>query len=81
MKAYKLEILVLDFENAGIEDIKTLLENTKYINVQVKNYEVRDIGEWHDEHPLNNKNTAESEYYKLFKTKQINRIDIVPFSS
>ena len=70
MKAYKLEILVIDHENVGEKEIKKMIENTKYpnycINPNVKNIDVADIGEWSDDHPLNKRDTADEEYQRLF---------------
>lgn len=66
MKAYKLEILVIDNECVGKEDIITLIERTKYIYPQVKKVEEADIGEWTDDHPLNKKDTHDTYYDDLF---------------
>lgn len=66
MKAYKIEILVIDHENVGEKDIKELIENTRYIAPQIKNIECADIGEWTDDHPLNKHESADEEYQKLF---------------
>lgn len=65
MKAYKVELLVIDFENIGEEEIVTLLENGKYIYPQVKDIKGVDI-EWSDDHPLNKRETCDSEYKRLF---------------
>lgn len=71
MKAYKLEILIIDFNEVGLDDIKEIIENANYpndcININVMDIVSVDIGEWHDEHPLNNYKTAEAEYNRLFK--------------
>ncbi len=32
MKAYKVEILIVDHDKVGEEDIKSLIENAKYPN-------------------------------------------------
>lgn len=66
MKAYKIELLVIDFENTGEQEIIELLENTKYIFPEVKDVKCVDIGEWSDGHPLNKHETADTEYRKLF---------------
>lgn len=72
MKAYKLEILVVDTDGLGAEEIKQVLESTRYpnwcISPSVMKVEERDIGEWDDDHPLNQNSTIESEYQKLFNT-------------
>lgn len=70
MNAYKIELLIVDIEGIGEESIKTEIENARYpndcVNPQVKSVERRDIGEWHDDHPLNKRDTADTEYRRLF---------------
>lgn len=69
MKAYKITLLVIDFENVGAH-IPAMIENQKYPNYciapKVKSVESVDIGEWSDEHPLNKRETANKEYKRLF---------------
>lgn len=70
MKAYKLEILVVDHDEIGEREIRMVLENTKYPNrcispITMNSIEA-DIGEWHDGHPLNRRMTILDEYNKLF---------------
>lgn len=56
MKAYKLEILIIDFDGVGV-DIPEMIENAKYpnycISPHVMSVKEADIGEWDEEHPLN----------------------------
>lgn len=70
MKAYKVELLVIDFDGLGADGIKETIENAKYpnycISPTVKDIDSRDIGEWSDDHPLNKSSTADAEYRKLF---------------
>jgi hypothetical protein len=66
MQAYKVEVLIIDFEGHGAEEIRSLLENSRYLAPQVKSIEARDIGEWTDEHPLNKRATADATYKELF---------------
>ncbi len=70
MKAYKVEILIIDHDGLGAESIKDTLENTRYPNwcicPDVKSIEGVDIGEWSDEHPLNHRLKANAEYDRLF---------------
>lgn len=72
MKAYKVEILVVDHDGLGADEIKSVFENIKYPNwcmyPEVKHITERDIGEWHDDHPLNLHSTAEREYKRLFES-------------
>ena len=71
MKVYKLTVMVIDFDDLGVDEINSVLENQKYpnycINPSVMDYDVRDIGEWHDDHPLNKGSTQELEFERLFK--------------
>lgn len=66
MKAYKIEMLVIDFENYSEQDIKEIIENNKYISPQVQSIQCVDIGEWSDDHLLNNSKTSQAEYIRLF---------------
>ena len=71
IKAFKIELLIIDHDNVGEEEIKHHLEHTKYpnhcIGPDVKNIECRDIGVWDDDHPLNSSDTFQEEYERLFK--------------
>lgn len=71
MKAVKVELLILDFDELGEDGIKETLENTKYpnycISPDVKKMESVDIGEWDDDNPLNLREACEAEYARLFE--------------
>lgn len=70
MKVYRLEVMVIDFDQCGEQGIKDAIEGSSYPNdclsPQVKSIDCQDIGEWHDDHPLNKNSTAVSEYRRLF---------------
>jgi hypothetical protein len=70
MKAYKVELLIVDFDEVGPKGIAQELENARYGNrcmsPQVMAVEGADIGEWSDEHPLNRRSAAAEEYKRLF---------------
>jgi hypothetical protein len=70
MNAYKVELLIINFDGLTAEEIKVEIENANYGNdciaPDVKKMEVKDIGEWSDDHPLNHNHTAETEYKRLF---------------
>lgn len=72
MKAYKMEILVIDFDEIGGEEIKSVIRNAHYpnhcIEPDVKEIEGYDIGEWTDDHPLNKRDTCD-EYYRQMVSK------------
>ncbi len=61
MKAYRLVVSVVDFDELGAEGIKDTLENVKYPNwcmsPHVVSIEGVDVGVWDDDHPLNQGNT------------------------
>lgn len=69
MKVYRVELLIVDHDNVG-DEIPTIIEQQNYpnhcISPNVMEIESKDIGEWDDENPLNNKNTMKSEYERLF---------------
>ena len=66
MKAYKVEVLVLDNEQLGEDSIKYLLENVKWVYPKIMSIQSKEIGEWDDDHPLNKKDEAEQYYQELF---------------
>lgn len=71
MKAYRVELLIIDLDGIGEEEIIKVIEQyTHYpnhcINPHVAEIESAEIGEWDDDHPLNNPQTMEEEYHRLF---------------
>jgi hypothetical protein len=66
MIAYKHSIIVVDFEGNGQEEITYLLKDNKYCNVSILDIKEKDIGEWSDDHPLNNKDTQVEYCEKVF---------------
>jgi hypothetical protein len=71
MKAYKIEILVVDHDEVGKADIVELIENVRYPNHALSPVVLsiigRDIGEWHDDHPLNQTKGIAAEVKRIFK--------------
>lgn len=65
MKAYKFEVLVIDFDQLGGEELARTIETNRYIDPRVESIEERDIGEWTDDHPLN-KAGCSLEFHRLF---------------
>lgn len=64
MKAYKIEVYVLDFEEYDAEFYAELIVNNKYIPcTSVRIVREIDIGEWDDDHPLNNMETDVEQYF------------------
>ena len=67
MKAYKLEVLVLDFEESEEDEVKRLIETNEYLMVNVITSKSKYIDDWNDDHPLNNIYTQEEAFEKMFK--------------
>ena len=69
MNVMKLEVIVLDMDGLGADGVKEAIENARYpnhcISPEVKEIDVRDIGEWSDDHPLNRTDTADAELRRL----------------
>ncbi len=65
MKVHKIVLLVIDFEQSSEEDIRTMLERCKHVDPTVMSFESAEIGEWHDDHPLNGEQ-QEAEFKRLF---------------
>jgi hypothetical protein len=70
MKVLKLVVTVIDFDGLGTDGVRDAIENAHYpnrcISPHIRSVEVRDIGEWCDDHPLNNRNTADAELRRIF---------------
>jgi len=63
-------VTVLDFDGLGADGVKDAIENARYpnrcISPHVLSVAVREIGEWSDGHPLNQRATMDEEYRRLF---------------
>lgn len=70
MKAYKVELLIIDFDQCG-DEIEGIIENANYpndcISPNVLSIKEADIGEWDDDHPLNKVEGFEESVKKYFK--------------
>jgi hypothetical protein len=66
-KAYKIEVLVVDFEETSQEEIIYFIERIKYIDPKVMDIQSKEIGEWDDEHPLNKLDTMKQTYEEMFE--------------
>lgn len=73
MKAYKIELLVLDFDQLGGDEIKSVFENSRYPNDCISPSAMRiteaDIGPWSDDNPLNSGKTRAAEYARIFPSE------------
>lgn len=69
VKVFKVEILVIDFDGLGAEEVKNTLENTRYPNRCI-DPTVMDINEaeveWSDDHPLNHRDLVKKVYKEIF---------------
>ncbi len=72
MKVYKLEVMIIDFDGIGPDEMQITIEGTNYpndcISPRVMNFDIKDIGEWEDSNPLNNVITMKDEFERLFNT-------------
>ena len=70
MQVIKLEVMVLDMDKLGADGIKSVIENQRYpnhcISPSVRKIEVREIGDWSDDHQMNHRDKEEAEYARLF---------------
>lgn len=65
MKVYKIEVMVLDFEGVGEEEIEHVIANNKFLSAHVMDSKSKEI-EWSDDHPLNRCGTMARAYTDLF---------------
>jgi len=70
MKVHKIELLIVDHDEVGIDEIKDIIENIKYPNwcmsPQVMQTATVNIGKWDDDLPINKTDTIKAEYNRLF---------------
>lgn len=69
MKVHKIELLVFDFEDYGVDRFKPMLNDMKYIMANVMSTSTVEIEGWTDDHPLNKHATQHDEYYRIFPTR------------
>ena len=70
MKVHKLEVIILDFDDLGADEVKETLENQKFPNYcfapNVQTIRTAEIGKWSDDHPLNRQETFDKAITELF---------------
>lgn len=70
MKVYKITLMFIDFDDLGPDGAQDVLENARLPNHidpgSVMEIEERDIGEWHDDHPLNFTDKRAGAFHDLF---------------
>lgn len=65
MKAHKITLLVIDHEDHGVDDACACLVNASCDPV-IMGRETADVGEWSDDHPLNQYPKMEEEFKRVF---------------
>lgn len=77
MQVHKIVLTVIDFDRLGAAAVCATLENARFpndcISPSVMSIETRDCGEWSDDHPLNNRQTADAEIARLFGERSSER--------
>lgn len=64
MKAYLLKVLVIDFENYGVDEaVNTIEQNTSYAVIDSESADI----DWSDSHPLNQIGLRKEEATRIFK--------------
>ena len=70
MKAHLLQVLVIDHDHLGVDEVERTLEDANYPNdcimPNVISCQSANIGDWHDKHPLNIVDKQEKEVERLF---------------
>lgn len=75
MNVHKVVLTIIDFDDVGADEIKSVIEDEHYpnrcISPKVVDIETVNIGEWDDDNPLNNIKTSDSEWHRLFPSMPI----------
>lgn len=70
MKAYLLQVLVIDHDHLGVDEVERILEDANYpldcIAPRVIKSQSAEIGDWDDDNPLNHSDTQAAEVDRLF---------------
>ncbi len=64
MKAYRIVTYVIDMENHGLDTILYEVERSRHVNISTGAIDEIDIGEWDDDHPLNQMDTDVEAYFE-----------------
>ena len=66
VKAYKLEVFILDYNDMGyVED--SILNSCEDCHVEINKIESREVPNWDDNHALNQNKNWEETFIELFK--------------
>jgi hypothetical protein len=81
MKAYLLQVLVIDHDHLGADEVERVLEDANYPNnciaPNVIKSQTAEIGDWDDDNPLNHSDTQAVEVDRLFNTKVLTEEEVV----
>lgn len=68
MKIHRITCLVIDPNNPNTpaQEYADMLENCKHVNPSILSVESAEIGEWHDDHPLNHAATRDAAIVAAF---------------
>lgn len=70
MKAHLLQVLIIDHDHLGVDEVERVLEDTRYskhcIIPHVIKSQTADIGDWDDDNLLNHNDTQATEVDRLF---------------
>jgi hypothetical protein len=70
-KVFKIELMVVDHDGIGEDEVKLVLEDAHYpnrcISPNVVSIESREV-DWTDEHPLNKRSTWKAFFAELFSS-------------
>jgi len=79
-KIYKLTVFVVDHQEAGIDDITTLIEQNRYFSPIVGGVHEREV-EWSDDHPINKTATMRVALHNMFMHPQETKVAGAPIKS
>jgi hypothetical protein len=69
VRVFKVELMVVDFEDLGEDGVRSMIENTRYpkrcISPGVSGMDSREV-EWEDDGPLNNNKQWNRAFRELF---------------
>ena len=70
MKAHLLQVLIIDHDHLGADEVERVLEDANYPNdciiLHVIKSQSAEIGDWDDDNPLNHSDTQAAEVDRLF---------------
>lgn len=83
VQVHKVTIGIIDHDGLGVEDLRSVLQNTHYANrcisPRVLEVETKEV-DWHDRHPLNITTTQDEAFRQLFDNKTAGKMTVVEAS-